>query len=211
MIRPLLTAVAASIVTIPCAAQAPARGSIRAQWDSLASQLPSDAQQAIAALESFRERRGLFFTLWADSTVDSTQYPLNDAPCGIVASALLTQLPLVTHPLSVELAVEVDSTGRELRRWPLPLDARISGVSGDLLFVPYRLWTGTESRIVGDLVLRASGAFHLVPAIPTEPSPEQVDCPPLKVFAGSAYTTCERFMDRKTKKRRLIAYQLPCT
>jgi len=211
MTRLLVTAVAASILTIPCAAQAPARGPIRAQWDSLASHLPSDPQTATGALESFRDRRGLFFTLWADSTVDSTQYPLDDAPCGMVASALLTQLPLMTHPLSVELAVEVDSTGRELRRWPLPLDTRIAGVSGDLLFVPYRLWTGTESRVIGDLALGASGAFHVVPAIPTEPSPERVDCPALKVFAGSAYTTCERFVDQKTKKRRVIAYQLPCT
>ncbi len=211
MTRLLSVTATIAILTVRCVAQAPARGPARAEWDSLVSHLPTAPQAATAALESFRLRRGLFFTLWADSTVDSTQYPLDDAPCGVVASAFMGRLPITTHPLSVELAVEIDSLGHELRRWPLPLDTRIDGVRDAVLLVPYRVWTGADTRVVGDMAIEASGAFQLITATPAEASPEQVTCPAVRAFAGSAYTTCERFLDQRTKRRRLIAYQAPCT
>ena len=209
MTKPLSVAIALCLLTLQGVAQTPATGPLRAEWDSVASHLPPGLKAA-AALESFRLRHGLFFTLWADSTVDPTRYPLDDGPCGSVASTFAATLPLTTHPLSVELALEVDSSGHVLRRWPIPLDTRIDGIDGDVLLVPYQVWTGTESTVAGELAIRPSGSFQVLP-VPTVPTAPDIGCPPIAIFAASAYTTCQRFLDRTTKKRRLIAYQIPCT
>ena len=181
------------------------------RWAQLTAQVPRDPVAAARALESLRQRNGLAFDLWADSTVDSTTYVLGDAPCGSVAAVFLRRLPVGVHALSVDFAIEADSVGHTLREWPMPLDTWVDGVQGEVLLVPYDVTNAAGAKITVDLAIRPSGAFTVV-ARSTQPAPQdEVPCPPIKVLAGSAYSVCQHFSDPRTRKVRLVGFQRPCT
>jgi hypothetical protein len=173
--------------------------------------VPTDRVAAATVLEALRRRVGLAFDLWADSTVDSTKYILNDAPCGTVAAVLLKRLPLGTRGLSADFAIEADSTGRAQVKWPMPLDSWVDEVRGKALLVPFEVRDETGVPVVVDLAIQPSGAFTVVPRLRDTPPNDEVACPPIAVLQGSAYAICQRFNDPTTRRPRLIGFQRPCT
>jgi len=202
-----------SLGTTSSFAQSPRRDRQYNRWMALVEGVPASPAAAATALERIRRRTGLWMDLWADSTIDSTRYILDDAPCGSVATLFLQRLPSpsLSHHLTSELAVEIDSLGRELQRWPVPLDSWVDGVNGTTLLVPYDFDNRAHTKITVDLAIESSGSFTVVAQPATHAQPAGVPCPPIQVFAGSAYAECEWFTDRASGRKRLITFQRPCT
>src|SRR5260370_3514817 len=129
MIRPRMSVVSVVVLTAPAdAAQSDGARRHYSKWAALTAQVSTSPSAAARALESIRAQYGLSLDLWADSTVDSTHFVLEDAPCGAVTLLFLRRLPLGIHPLSADIAIEADSPGRELHRWPMPLDSWVDGI-----------------------------------------------------------------------------------
>jgi hypothetical protein len=119
----------------------------RADWSDFVRTLSRHPDSAARALESYRQRLGLPFLFSVrDSASAAARAGVTideeGTPCGASLTAFMRSLP-VDHPLLVPTAaMEFDSTGRVLRRWPLPGDAdfheMVRGVVGDELIVDYR-------------------------------------------------------------------------
>jgi hypothetical protein len=178
-------------------------------WDVVAANLPEDPLRAAMQLEALRQERGLPIGFWADSAIDTVAFKLQDAPCGLMTTAEVRALPLDHRPLSADLAVEIDWTGLELRRWPIPVDANVEAIDDSVLLIPYAV--DYSHPPVALLAVTPSGSFTAVPRRGDTPRVVRITCPFVTAFDGSDYLACWQYLDLRTNQVRLLAYQVPCT
>jgi hypothetical protein len=123
-------------------------------------------------------------------------------PCGEVAEAEVSKLPLTTYrPLQPDLVVELNRRGKVVRRWPAPVDYVVHTIKGDELLVT-----------AGDrgFWIRPDGRFRRASTIP--PASETLTaCDLTHVFGKSAYNQCSIFTDLAGGKKRKLGYQGICT
>jgi hypothetical protein len=129
---------------------------------------------------------------------------MHEGPCGEVATARVQAMPKYSRlePLAPEQVFELNSGGKVLRSWNIPVDGEPLALDGnDLLFsfnaANYRVTTQGVVQPVSN-ELKASQA-------------EPAQCKMPKAFQGSAYAGCWRHSDLRTKRSRLLAYQGVCT
>ncbi|HET9010476.1 MAG TPA: hypothetical protein VFN38_01615, partial [Gemmatimonadaceae bacterium] len=149
-----------------------------AGWSSFQARLPKRADSAAAALERYRRTHGLPFEFFLRKDAPAalvralrTEEP--DMSCGTTfATAFVRRMPREHSVLDVAPVIEFDSTGRMLRRWPLPNDVEywemVAGVRGDELVTLYRP-NGPEGVF---LRVRPDGEYR-VSAEPPQPLPPQ--------------------------------------
>lgn len=144
------------------------------------------------------------FAFWPHDGVSTAQgfERMLDHPCGEVAVAKVSKLPTAEDsPLEAELVVELDSGGKVIRRWPMPVDYWPRAVRGEELLVS-----------AGDMSfwVRADGSFRRETKTPSF-SAKPVSCDLTSVFGKSDYARCSIFVDLETLKERTIGYQGVCT
>jgi hypothetical protein len=135
----------------------------RADWEYFEQHLSRDPERAAVALERYRERLGLPFTFAvrtdAPASIARTLKLTGDEMCGATITAFVRRFPGKHPVLDGSAVVEFDSTGRTVRRWPLPADLDywelVAGVSGDELVATYLDRNGVYMRI------RPDGEYHL--------------------------------------------------
>lgn len=200
--------IVASALTACAPAVSPVDEPRQEAWNAFAHSVPLDPEGAATAVNSFATKYGIPFEFWADSTVDSTRFSLEEAPCGSVAAGSARRLPRTSPSgLSVDLAVEIDSTGKELGRWPIPMDGPVTAIRDATIYVPYLPGGGAPTLA---LAIEGSGRFRVV-APPVADSVIPFDCPAIEAFKGSDYTNCYWVEDLNTHARRRLAWQGVCT
>ena len=125
-----------------------------------------------------------------------------DHPCGEVAVAKVSKLPTAKDgPLEAELVVELDSGGKVIHRWPMPVDHLPRAVRGDELLVS-----------AGDkgVWVRADGSFRRELGAPAS-TVKLFACDLTSVFGKSDYAQCGVFVDVESHKERTLGYQGVCT
>lgn len=118
----------------------------RADWPAFAQALPKDPQGATLALERYRRDHGLPFDFFlrpdlADTLTRALRTQEDEMGCGALVRAFVREIPR-DHPILMALpAMEFDSAGRTLRRWPLPGETGffqlVVGVVGEDLILSY--------------------------------------------------------------------------
>jgi len=127
-----------------------------------------------------------------------------DHPCGKVVVARVRALPPVgsVSALRTERVVETDSTGKVVRRWPMPVDASPIGLRGASLLVDtglLKFW------------ITPSGAITPYKNSRSLPEPELASCSPTREFGDSAYVQCRRYRDAASGKSRILSFEGPCS
>jgi hypothetical protein len=107
--------------------------------------------------------------------------------------------------LGSELVVEIDKSGKILRRWGMPVDSVVAAVAGDRIIVAL---SATAKQA---LSISSNGVLALTPVPGPTSILQQTQCPAIKVFGDSDYIRCFDFQDTGSGEIRRIAYQRPCT
>jgi hypothetical protein len=109
------------------------------EWQAFVDDLPIAPDARAQALEARRAEQGILMAFRAGSdtaAVSRLRYRSEDGACGSEVYAFARDLAEIRNPaVAVETALEVDSTGRELTRWPLPANVAVLGVRGSELLV----------------------------------------------------------------------------
>ena len=114
----------AAFSTAAVAARAQEPSTIARTWDSIASGLPADPQDAARVLNQVFRDRGLPLLYWPKEGLPDSVFrdlDIGDGPCGAVAFVESQTIPPRDNRLVGETVAELDSTGRPVRRWPVPL------------------------------------------------------------------------------------------
>jgi hypothetical protein len=159
-----------------------------------------------ALLAAGQVRSAQVFSFWPGEGADRAPgfIELDDGPCGQIARARVSRLPSSRGTaLQSELAVEIDSRGRIIRRWPYPVNYLPVAVQGDQLLVTW----GSSGE---GLWITPEGRFSKA-RLPKSTEGELASCHLDSVFPGSAYAQCQRMPDRRTKRMRTIGYQAVCS
>jgi hypothetical protein len=187
-------------VPLPCLSQ---EDPAARAWQQRVATLPLDASAAARALNEIYARTGLPLTYWIRSSIpDSllTGLIVSDHPCGSAALVHWPTIPPTDARLQGERVVEIDSTGRELRRWPVPIDQWPQGLRGDELLLS--LQVGRRRDLA--LAVSTDGRYRVVEVM-GDREPQFVTCPPYQGFGESAYVRCVRL------GRRLLIFEGPCS
>ena len=163
----------------------------------------------------------LFAALSGSAAEDSTVYELRfwpgkgverdpryvstaDHPCGKVVVARVYAMPPVEpkSALVPERVLEVDSSGKVIRRWPMPVDASPIALRGTRLLVEtgeLKFWITPQGAII------PYGPISALPA------PEPVSCSHSAEFGDSDYVQCRKFRDLSSGKDRIVSFEGPCS
>lgn len=123
-------------------------------------------------------------------------------PCGEVAVVKVSKLPTAKDgPLETEIVVELDGSGKVIRRWPMPVN-----------FTPHAIRAEELLVTAGDagFWVREGGTFRREPKLPALAA-KPVACDLSSVFGKSDYAACGVFVDLKSLKERTLGYQGVCT
>jgi len=138
---------------------------------------------------------------WVSIDGDDLPADAHEHPCGAYVTRLVERIPTAEDgPLDAEWIVEFDADGRELSRWPAPVDFMPEAIDGERLQVAD-----------GKLALRVEtdGRFEVV--TPINPDLPRIDCPEIERFEGSDYLQCTTLRDASTGADRRIAFEGVCT
>ena len=135
---------------------------------------------------------------------DPRYVSMEDHPCGKVVVARVRALPPIgsVSALHPERVIEMDSTGKVVRRWPIPVDACPVGLNGTRLLVDtglLKFWVTPKGVIT---------PYGTAIALPP---PEPVSCSRSREFGDSAYVQCRRFRDQTSGKYRILSFEGPCS
>ena len=97
----------------------------RADWTAFAAALPRGSAAAAAALERYRREHGVPFDFFLqpdvpDSVMRALRVQDDEMGCGALLTAFVHRIPRDDRVLMALPAIEFDTAGRTLRRWPLP-------------------------------------------------------------------------------------------
>jgi hypothetical protein len=173
---------------------------LRSSWKTVLLVTTVAWASSAASVETFE------FRFWPAPSAkkDPRFLEMHEGPCGEVATARVRTMPKYSHlePFAPERVFELDSVGKVLRSWNIPVDSEPLALDGnDLLFsfnaTSYRVTTqGTVQRAPNEIKT-------------TKAEPAQCTVP--KAFQGSGYAGCWRHSDLRTKQLRLLVYQGVCT
>jgi len=177
--------------------------SVGAQWHQAVARLPADPSAAAQVISRAYARSGIPLTFWVSDSLSESQLrglTVHMHPCGSVAFIPTRRIPPSDGRLQAERIVEIDSTGRELRRWLVPVDVWPMALNGQELVV------NLHAGFRGDLALGISlaGDYRVLPFTQNR-LPQMIECPPYGGFGESAYVRCATFAGR------IVAYEGPCT
>ena len=139
-----------------------------------------------------------------NSTRDPRFVSMEDGPCGNVVWARVRALPLDEKGAALipELAVELNSRGVTIRRWPMPVDAVAIGVKGNALLMKsdnLTFWVTPQGAITP---YKVGAPLHKL---------ELVSCGSSQEFHGSSYAGCWKVPDLVSGRYRYLSFQNPCT
>ena len=140
---------------------------------------------------------------------------LQSHPCGTAVQAFVKDLgrPGLSEWLLPDWVLEFNRKGKVIARWDLPLNAPVRAVQGDSIWVswePQPLCSGQSPDVKAYLVIGTDGGLRAAtrPGLISEGS--KIKCPNSPDIPPSEFLVCESMRDLKTRKRRRLAYQLPC-
>jgi hypothetical protein len=187
-------------------------------WDHM---LQSKDRDLLERVDRFRRASGLPLTFWPAENAKPGEEVVTFAwsGCGDLHVSFVKEIPKPGNDrrLEPDIAFELDQTDAIINRWTLPANGLLNGIQGNELLVPYRIYSfvGTsDSATTNDTVYLAvslDGHFRVLSWNNVYTEPQEIDCPEIKDFAGSAFTKCSIFRDRLTGADRRFAYQRPCT
>jgi hypothetical protein len=136
-------------------------------------------------------------------------------PCGMAVQAFVKDL--ATHGLSEWLmpdwVLEYNRKGKVIARWDIPLNAPVRAVQGDSVWVswdPQPLCSGQSLDGKAYLVIGTDGSLRAATRPGLISEGRKTKCPRSADIPHSEFLVCESMRDLKTRKRRRLAYQLPC-
>jgi hypothetical protein len=186
---------------VPTQAQEP-KDPIADSWNQLAQRLPVEPSAAARMIQDTYMRRGIPLTYLVNDSLPQGSLRglvLHNHPCGAVAYVQAIRIPPRDRRFRVEHIAELDSTGREIRRWSVPSDRRPVGLKGEEVIVNL-----TDFRANLGLGIRLNGSYRVVP-LDQVSTPEIVQCPSHSGSATQADVRCARIANR------LLIYDAPCT
>lgn len=125
-----------------------------------------------------------------------------DHPCGRVVVARVAVLPDHSKrgALIPEVAVELNTSGRVLTRWPVPVDSYPIAFAGNRLLLnvgELKLWVNP-----GGVIARYAGKDSI---------PGGTDVPCSRKVENSAYIVCQSLPDLRSGRKRIVQFESPCT
>ncbi len=136
-----------------------------------------------------------------DPRIVSTQ----EHPCGPIDLVRVSSIPMNDPVFVPYFVVEFDGNGKEIAKWGVPSDVRVTALEGDRL----KFETDTASFwVTPDGVLEKSEAAPNGKSITTTET--MFDCPALPTFADSGAEQCFRVKDGGGAERR-IAKESVCS
>ena len=125
-------------------------------------------------------------------------------PCGEVVMANVRTVPPYRKDgvLIPERVFELDASSRVVAEWAMPVDSTVRAVRGSSLVVQHGTSTYEITR---------RGQIKLFDAKGGLPESKPFECKIPKALEPSAYATCERFQDLRSKKIRVLSYEMACT
>lgn len=150
------------------------------------------------------------FEIWLWSNVGASkdkrvvQIKEHHACTGYVAKLVVHKIPSPGKKFEGEKVIELSTEGSIVNIWYMPVDKIVLGVEGTYIISGF----GGSKKV---LRINTDGTLKHVSPPSIEFQPKK--CPPsvAKEFEGSAYIRCFEYQDLKSKERRLLAYQGPCT
>lgn len=140
---------------------------------------------------------------------------LESHPCGTAVQAFVKDLG--SHGLSEWLlpdwVLEFNRKGKVIARWDLPLNAPVRAVQGDSIWVswdPQPLCSSQSLDVKAYLVIGRDGSLRAATRPGLISEGRKIECPNSPDIPPSEFLVCESLRDLKTRKRRRLAYQLPC-
>ena len=140
---------------------------------------------------------------------------LESHPCGTAVQAFVKDLG--SHGLSQWLlpdwVLEFNRKGRVIARWDLPLNAPVRAVQEDSIWVswdPQPLCSSQSLDVKAYLVIGMDGSLRAATRPGLISEGHKIKCPNSPDIPPSEFLVCESLRDLKTRKRRRLAYQLPC-
>lgn len=180
-------------------------------------------------LEAYREEQGipLQFMLTQESSGalpsefrerlrrSGTAGRLEPHPCGMAVQAFVKDLRShgLTEWLLPDWVLEFNRKGKVVARWDIPLNAPVRAVQGDSVWVswdPQPLCSGQSLDVKAYLVIGTDGSLRAASRPGLISEGRKIDCPRSPDIPHSEFLVCESVRDLKTRKRRRLAYQLPC-
>ena len=124
-------------------------------------------------------------------------------PCGETVEAKVSKLPTAQKgPFISETVVELNASGKVIRRWPMPVNYFPLALQGSELLVAF----GEKGFWV-----RPNGAFKKASTIPPVEDQLPFTCNLTSVFGKSNYARCGVFIDLISRKKRMLGYEGVCT
>ncbi len=155
----------------------------------------------VASFSAERFELELLFWPGESANKDPRFVAIAEHPCGKVARARVTTIPVQGGALVAEV-VEVNSDGKIIQRWPIPVDSHPIAVSGERLLLDtndLKFWVDLSGTIA-----RYDGKESL-------PQPGTAPCQRASDFKKTASFSCQVFTDLVSRKERIIQFQTPCT
>lgn len=140
---------------------------------------------------------------------------LESHPCGTAVQAFVKDIG--SHGLSEWLlpdwVLEFNRKGKVIARWDIPLNAPVRAVQENSIWVswdPQPLCSGQSLDVKAYLVIGTDGSFRAASRPGLISEGRKIECPSSPDIPHSDFLVCESLRDLKTRKRRRLAYQLPC-
>jgi len=148
------------------------------------------------------------FRFWASPGADKDPrfIRFDDGPCGQVATARVRTMPRYskTELFAPERVLELNGRGGVIRQWAIPVDATPYALDGNDLMFAFNesLYRVSTARVISEF--KGQTAMQ-------SPALEPVQCVTPKEFEPSDYVGCWKVKDRRSGKKRLLAFEGVCT
>ena len=132
-------------------------------------------------------------------------------PCGDVVSQCLTRIT-ETPELSPNWAYEISENGEVLKKWPMPVDGQIWGISEEYILVafPNRKSRNNEWESPNFIKISTEGEIFRLKKI--SKSDEMVHaCSDLTGISYLQSAFCAEFSDMKSGKKRIVSEEPVCS
>jgi hypothetical protein len=142
-----------------------------------------------------------------DAQKDSRFVQFFEGPCGIPMLARVQSIPPYDPHASIqsEVVLELTPDGRELRRWPVPVNTVPKALAGDRLLIVI-----SEDGLP-EFWITPQGRISAVKGQLTVPDSVRNTCVVATELQEPTYSICGEFVDLKTKRHRTLGYQDLCT
>ncbi len=180
----------------------------------------SSSKDSIVTINDRIKKDGILIQLGrSGSTSVQNRFDSEEGPVGQVTGLFLkTMRAPDKSDLSLDEVHEVETPTAEksIRSWQIPFNSNgPEGIEGNELFIGEVLSSVCSDLSYGvDLAIQPDGKMRAVKSTPNDiyKTIESEDCKAAKkVFPGSDYPVCGEFTDRKTKKKRILVWQIPMT